>query len=374
MLEDLKRTCLGLLIFAFILTIDQPAYGIPAFAPKYGLRCSACHEAWPKLNNFGQVFKDNGYQLMNDRDAPIWQNLSYFPVSVRVAPQWHRENANRMALDQTPGVVSSHLTEANITTSGFDLSGLDLWTAGTLYKNISFSVLPSFDADGTFHFENTWVRFDNLLRSPWLNFKLGKFELDIPDSEKRILTLSQNGGYFQVYHYRPLTGDINTFGGIGDNQLGIELMGHSRNSYTRYAVSLTSSNDGQPGLPTNSGYDLYGDVSQAWEWSSLGLQRVGTLAYYGHSPTYYLTLDGVPIPGTGRGNRPFYRFGAYGDWHVHKWLFNTTYLRGKDNAFSGHRHAGQPGAAPGRTGPDLERWFRRDGLLLEPAARSGGPV
>jgi len=32
MLEDLKRTCLGLLIFAFIVATDQPAYGIPAFA------------------------------------------------------------------------------------------------------------------------------------------------------------------------------------------------------------------------------------------------------------------------------------------------------------------------------------------------------
>ncbi len=27
---------------------------IPAFARKYGLRCSACHTAWPELNVFGQ--------------------------------------------------------------------------------------------------------------------------------------------------------------------------------------------------------------------------------------------------------------------------------------------------------------------------------
>ena len=86
MVGDLKRACLGLLVLVFILAPRQPVYGIPAFARKYGLRCSACHEAWPKLNNFGQVFKDNGYQLMNDRDAPIWQNLSYFPVSVRITP------------------------------------------------------------------------------------------------------------------------------------------------------------------------------------------------------------------------------------------------------------------------------------------------
>jgi hypothetical protein len=49
---------------------SQTANAIPAFARKYGLRCSACHESWPMLNYFGQKFKDNGYQVMNDRDAP----------------------------------------------------------------------------------------------------------------------------------------------------------------------------------------------------------------------------------------------------------------------------------------------------------------
>ena len=38
---------------------------IPAFARKYGLPCSACHTVWPQLNNFGQVFRDNGYRLKN---------------------------------------------------------------------------------------------------------------------------------------------------------------------------------------------------------------------------------------------------------------------------------------------------------------------
>ena len=78
-----------------------------------------------------------------------------------------------MAVDHTPGDAASGLTEANVTASGFDLSGLDLWTAGTLSKNISFLVLPSADASGNFHFEAAWVRFDNLLGSRWLNLKVG---------------------------------------------------------------------------------------------------------------------------------------------------------------------------------------------------------
>ena len=82
-----------------------PGRAIPAFARKYGLPCSACHEAWPMLNVFGQTFKDNGYQLMNDRDSPIWQNPSYWPVTFRITPNWHLESTNKVAIDQPDGTV-----------------------------------------------------------------------------------------------------------------------------------------------------------------------------------------------------------------------------------------------------------------------------
>lgn len=313
----------------------RPVFAIPAFARKYGLPCSACHEAWPKLNNFGIVFKDNGYQMMNERDAPIFQHPTYFPMSFRMTPQWHREATNRMAVDTVPGDATSGQSEAGVITSGFDLSGLDLWTAGTLADNISFQVLPSIDATGAVAFESAWIRFDNLFKSRWLNLKFGKHELDTPISEKRFLALTSNGGFYQLYHAIPLATDINSFSGIGENQLGAELMGHSQNSYTRYAVSVLSSNSGEPGLPTNRSYDVYGDFSQAFELPHLGLQRVGVYGYSGHSPTYYLTSDGEAIPGTGRGDRPFYRAGAYGIWYAGRFDFSTLYMHGKDNVLLG---------------------------------------
>jgi hypothetical protein len=47
-----------------ILSSSQDTNALPAFARKYGLRCSACHESWPTWNYFGQKFKDNGYQFV----------------------------------------------------------------------------------------------------------------------------------------------------------------------------------------------------------------------------------------------------------------------------------------------------------------------
>src|ERR1700687_2381878 len=251
-----------------LLGTSQSANAFPAFARKYGLRCSACHESWPVLNYFGQKFKDNGYQLMNDRDDPIWQKPRYWSVTFRIVPMWRRVSTDHVAVDQGSGTT-------RVTTSGFDLSGLDFHTRGTLEKNFSFYVLPSSDNTGSFHFETVMARLDNLFGSPWFNLKRGKFELDNLLSEKRILTLTGNGGIYQLYHFIPLR-DGNIFGQMGDNQLGVEVMGHSYNDRTRYSVALLSSNDGTTQLPYGAeSYSTFIAGSQAFDAGKLGVQRLG---------------------------------------------------------------------------------------------------
>ena len=305
---------------------------IPAFARKYGMPCSSCHEAWPKLSPFGQNFKDNGYQMGNDRDAPIFQSPAYWPVTFRTTPLWHRESVNRVQVDDP---VTGGQNEARVTTHGFDYSGLDILTAGTLAKNISFLFVPSADSTGAFHIESANVRFSNLLGSSWLNIKVGKFELDNLHSEKRGLTLSDQGGGYQNYHFQPVTESSYVFG-IGDNQVGVEWMGHSKNDRTRVSAALLSSNDGNPGLPTSRGYDAFFSASRAFEAKGLGIQRVGAFAYIGQAPTYFqFTSGGAGIAGTGVGNKTFYRAGLIGMWYVKKLDVTTMYFHGSDSAFLG---------------------------------------
>lgn len=113
-----RRSLAGclLLVFFFLGSLEN-ANALPAFARKYGLRCSACHIAWPLLNDFGWRFKDNGYQLMNDRDAPIWQNPGYWPVTFRITPNWHRESTDKVAVDTAGGGTG----EAQITSHGLKI-------------------------------------------------------------------------------------------------------------------------------------------------------------------------------------------------------------------------------------------------------------
>lgn len=360
--RSLWKSSLIIILFLsfFVGFTSQPGYAIPAFARKYGLPCSACHIGWPILNNFGLAFKDNGYQLGNDKDSPIYQNPGYWPITFRVTPNWHLENVNKVGID-APGTTTP-ANEQSITTHGFDLSGLDIWTAGTLYKNISFSVLPSMAEGDSFHFENAWVRFDNLLNSPWMNLKFGKFELDNLLSEKRFLTLSSVGGSWYNYHFTP-QGDSNGFGGIGDNQLGIEFSGHNSNSYTRYSISLLSSVDGNPGLTsaakggTARTYDMYVNVNQGFPIKGLGVQRIGAYAYVGESPTYFLTSAGTAVEA--RGSKSFSRIGAFGWWFIKNFDVETFYMHGQDNVFLGNGVASnRPDLLPaGAAGPSWNGGF-----------------
>ena len=326
-----RRTLVGLLLAVFfVLASADNALALPAFARKYGLRCSACHEAWPMLNYFGQKFKDNGYQLMNDRDSPVWQNPSYWPVTFRMTPFWHRESTDKVLYDAPGGSALKRLTF-----SGFDHGGLDILAAGTLEKNISFQLIPASDELGAFHIEAVNVRLDNLFHSPWLNFKFGKFELDNIVSEKRGLTLSASGGGYNLYHFIPV-GDGNIFAQIGDNQIGVEWVGHSLNDRTRLSAAVLSSTDGNPDLPYGSNtYSLFLTGSHAFNVGKLGTDRVGFYAMIGQAATTFLTDGNVPLPNSGTGNKGFSREGFVGLFYFDKLNFQVVTQHGSDSPWFG---------------------------------------
>ncbi|MGA9551222.1 MAG: hypothetical protein WBQ35_16140 [Candidatus Sulfotelmatobacter sp.] len=371
-------SAVSLILFSLVLACSQPASALPAFARKYGLRCSACHESWPMLNYFGQKFKDNGYQMMNDRDAPIWQNPGYWPVTFRMTPIWHRVSTGKVLVDtySTGSTGPTGLAVQRITSSGFDLSGLDFHTGGTLEKNFSFYLLPSSDPTGAFHFETVMARLDNLWGSPWLNVKLGKFELDNLLSEKRILTLTGNGGIYQLYHFIPV-GDGNIFGQMGDNQLGVEVMGHNYNDRTRYSAALLSSNDGTTQLPYGNAYTGFFTGSQAFDAGKLGVERIGFYAMVGEAPTTWLTQTGPSgstiIPGAAIGNKSFSREGFVGQFYFTQHFdLQVVTQHGEDSAWFGQGYGDLiDGIATGNntTGTVLPAGSRNptwNGVLFEP--------
>jgi hypothetical protein len=66
--------------------LAKDVVAIPAFARKYNFSCNVCHvPGFPKLNDFGNVFRDHGYQLGADMDLPTHKSITmgYWPMSLR---------------------------------------------------------------------------------------------------------------------------------------------------------------------------------------------------------------------------------------------------------------------------------------------------
>ncbi|MBI3604427.1 MAG: hypothetical protein HY202_00170 [Nitrospirae bacterium] len=289
-----------LILFYALFFHLTPASALPLFAKKYHLPCTACHEAFPKLNDVGIAFKDNGYQMGTENDTPL-QNLVVSPFSLRTTPNVNVQTQTAVPTDQS--------NSDNISTGTFNLTGLDFLSGGVLSKDISYLLViaPFLDAD--VDMEAAWIRFSNLFDSSWLNIKIGKHELEIPFSQKRAFGLTSSGNSYLVYNYHPGgPANINTFN-LGDNQFGLELMGHSQDSRIRYVLDLNNgsmegSNQAQGKRP-----NLYARLSFGFDQENIS-ERVGLFGDYGYWPTSYKTEGGTPLPGTGANNKAFSRTGT----------------------------------------------------------------
>ncbi|MFC1489670.1 hypothetical protein ACFL6K_00515 [Candidatus Latescibacterota bacterium] len=68
----LRKSILLVSLFIIGVAALSPEIGnaIPAFARKYGFSCSTCHEIIPKLNEYGNEFAGNAFQLP-DEEEPV---------------------------------------------------------------------------------------------------------------------------------------------------------------------------------------------------------------------------------------------------------------------------------------------------------------
>jgi hypothetical protein len=89
---NLRRVALITAGLALMIVQATPAAAIPAFARKYRVSCSLCHSAPPKLNEFGENFAGNGFELAPgaapvdtiDAGDPLLQLPAGLPLAVRL--------------------------------------------------------------------------------------------------------------------------------------------------------------------------------------------------------------------------------------------------------------------------------------------------
>jgi hypothetical protein len=302
-----------------------PVSAIPAFARKYSLRCTACHESWPVLNDFGNAFRDNGYQLRLGKDDTITANSGYWPVAVHVTPHYEYDSLSNQTTDQGRKTLHS---------GGIADASMDLLMAGTLTKDVSFLVVPTgFASDGSVSLESYWAYFSRVIgNSDWLNIRVGKFELDLPASPHRGISLAVP---YLVYGFHP-GASPNPFN-LAKNQRGVEFVGHDLGSMRRYGVAVFSANDSQGSQHALNSPSVYGHFQQFFQFDSASVSKaeVGVFAANASYPTTFLTTGGTPIPGSGGNLKSSRRYGLEGQ----VWLgstvaplhLNLVYARGSDD-------------------------------------------
>jgi hypothetical protein len=235
------------------------AFAVPAFARRYEVNCSFCHQVFPKLNRMGERFKERGFRLENEEPF--------------VRSNWIRS-----------GPVSGRIYGTRYIPQGRDASNagyLKVLSAGNLGPRFSYWIDDAWLRAGgqTSHLEpdNAWIRFD-LKPSGKLYAKAGRFELDLPASQSRTPHLLPYTIYSVNTGLEPDT--------IGAYQQGLEVGAEFGTTRLSFAVVQGRNFEGTVDLAESSGVgnpgrfdgNVFARVSRRRATS-----RFGAFAYVGRN-------------------------------------------------------------------------------------------
>ncbi|MCZ6692081.1 MAG: hypothetical protein O7H41_21050 [Planctomycetota bacterium] len=351
-----------MLMLVIVLTADrQVAEAHPGFSRKYKTSCTTCHVAFPRLNDFGNAFRMNGYQLPEDDDfyvkeVPVslgaegWKEVfpqGVWPNSIPGSAPIGLEFPFRVT--RTAGQQGSDgpLVDFNFPTSvglitGANL-GSDLAFWGRVQLGEEVEVERAFLVATNLGMNLDWLVEGGIwdgLPPHLLNVRVGRMEPGaIPFSN----------------HYWRLTlapYALNSFM-VGENDFTLEPSLSSLEAYgsvagrVRYVAGLTT---GTADTDNNSEKDFYGRLAfkiggigfdgsragggdtlvQTQNWTDNSF-TLGTFGYYGTN-----RLDDPAITGRVFDDR-FYRFGFDGRLNLGDFDLFGAVMLGKDSDLAMNR-------------------------------------
>ncbi len=191
-----KISLLLLTALALGVMLAPDAEAIPAFARKYSMSCTTCHQPYPRLKAYGEEFAGDGFTL-KEQDAPRYyvqtgdDNLALIrdlPLAVRLEGWVRHETASGNEVDlSTP-------------------YNLKLLSGGAIAKNLAyyfyFYISERGEVAGV---EDAFIMFNDLFGKD-LDLYLGQFQVSDP-LFKRELRLTYED--YEVYGAAPGESDIN---------------------------------------------------------------------------------------------------------------------------------------------------------------------
>ncbi len=320
----MKRTLTTVFAVGFaLLVLGQTALAIPAFARKHGFNCNMCHVAFPKLNDFGQRFRDNGYQIPGQQGLEKTVFESPFPLAFRTTtglqPLRHRAGRRRAA---SISIIWTFWPAASCTRTSPTCSS-------TRRASTSRPPTSTARARGTIPPSS---RPSNRPTSSSATSS-GTSSTCASAASSRASSCSAPSGFTTSCSRSRSTnfaGTRNSFD-FSANQIGIEATGRFKPGL-KYALGYVNGTGANP--DNNKFNDLYLALSKTFgkgEGQSAG-QRIGVFGYLGWQPTNFVIPIVSPVGDTnGADNRTYYRVG--GDISLNWKTFNLQGMafRGVDN-------------------------------------------
>ena len=158
---------------ALLLTQAAPVAAIPAFARKYRVSCTLCHSAPPKLNEFGETFAGNGFELAPgaapvdtvDTGDPLLVLPANLPLAVRME-----------AFAQLRTGVPDDATKVDLQTPW----NIKLLSGGALGKKVSYYMYFFLGERGEVAgLEDAFLQFTDVAGTG-ISLMVGQFQLSDP--------------------------------------------------------------------------------------------------------------------------------------------------------------------------------------------------
>lgn len=296
-----------LLLVVLVAGLASTASAVPVFARKYGFSCTMCHSNAPRLNDFGTRYRANGYRLPGREKDEKTVLESPAPIAFRTSAGYKYESFTDWDGAQN--------------TSGFQMSGLDLLSAGLLGEKIGYMMIytPQIEESRYVEGQTGALEMANVVFSgvgaPALAVRAGRFEPAYAAfSVKRRLSISP----YDVY-------DIGAPGGVvlSETQTGIELTGHGR-GWNCAAGWVGGSETSRPDDVPADAYARAAVVLGGGEGQTAG-QRIGVTGYFGSArPQPDSTV-------TEYSRETFFRVGVDASLNYKMMNLALQYLFGKDD-------------------------------------------
>ncbi len=288
-----------LAILVLLVVSSSSLQAIPAFGRKYGKPCQTCHVAIPKLNDFGERVRVNGYQLPGTMESTAPWSIQ----AIHFSGMLHEMFVERTIKSNMQAVPPTGLPgNGQYDINSFRDMGGHIWMGGVLGRHLSFFGALGIEQEleveaGRFkspvgaHWEQAFFAWNNVLSSGTgrLNFRFGRFELELPYSSLR--RLSSTLSPYEVYAIRPVLGAANLSSPkVGASIYGAYSLGVNRVIYDGSLVNGTNGN-----FDTNTRKDFYGRLALSrYLDGALKKITVGGLGYFGSQNLK--DLPGNPFP------------------------------------------------------------------------------